>query len=405
MSRPPAIPAPCSPDAGRAIGTRTGDLLAFSDIVMHPPIISVGSTGRAPWPCASVEAGAAPQLPFEGTLAVRHRPRSLRRTDLGDLGQQMARTWSRGSRFGDGMVAPRRVLALAAHMTAVTVMEAVALVGSDLASRQDLSEQGVARLVTEIGKFALYLEAVGIEMLSQVRQEHARDFIDQAVTSSAGGWTDPSVATQYLRRTALRLFYRCGHQLHLTDTDPTTYIQLPPRSARTTRPLGDDEEALGRIWSQPTLTATRHAVAWALGQATATGTEQAAVMVGHLDLPNGRVWLSGNENKREPRWGQLTAWGIDRIKRRLVVVGHDPNTPLVTDATASRNARQASVCNAIAEILTHAGLRSDPGVRPGSLPAWAGCQVFNTTGRIEEAAHALGVRSLDRAADIIGWDW
>jgi hypothetical protein len=31
--------------------------------------------------------------------------------------------------------------------------------------------------------------------------------------------------------------------------------------------------------------------------------------------------------------------------------------------------------------------------------------VFAESGRIEEVARALGVRSLDRAARLIAWDW
>jgi hypothetical protein len=37
--------------------------------------------------------------------------------------------------------------------------------------------------------------------------------------------------------------------------------------------------------------------------------------------------------------------------------------------------------------------------------AWAGDRVFRATGRIEEAAVALGCHTLDTAAAIIGFDW
>jgi hypothetical protein len=52
-----------------------------------------------------------------------------------------------------------------------------------------------------------------------------------------------------------------------------------------------------------------------------------------------------------------------------------------------------------------ADLTNDPYVRPTSLTAWVGVGVMRTTRRIEAVAMALGVRSLDAAARIIGWDW
>ena len=53
-------------------------------------------------------------------------------------------------------------------------------------------------------------------------------------------------------------------------------------------------------------------------------------------------------------------------------------------------------------VLLRAGLVGEPDVRPASVAAWAGRAVFERTGRIEDAAAAMGVRSLDRAARLIG---
>ena len=66
---------------------------------------------------------------------------------------------------------------------------------------------------------------------------------------------------------------------------------------------------------------------------------------------------------------------------------------------------QASASMAIAKILGAAGLRADPCVKPESVRAWAGRQVWADTGRIEAAAMALGCTSLDTAASVIGWQW
>ena len=59
----------------------------------------------------------------------------------------------------------------------------------------------------------------------------------------------------------------------------------------------------------------------------------------------------------------------------------------------------------MAERLMRAGIEREPDVRPGSVVAWAGRRIFEETGSIEEVARRLGIRSLDRAARLIGWGW
>ena len=60
---------------------------------------------------------------------------------------------------------------------------------------------------------------------------------------------------------------------------------------------------------------------------------------------------------------------------------------------------------AITETLERAGLAREPDVRPLSIVAWAGRRIFTETGRIDEVAKRTGVRSLDGAARLIGWEW
>jgi integrase/recombinase XerC len=60
---------------------------------------------------------------------------------------------------------------------------------------------------------------------------------------------------------------------------------------------------------------------------------------------------------------------------------------------------------AMRHVLQRAGLGHQRDVVPTSIRAWAGWKVFEASGRIEEAAKALGLRSLDSAATQIGHDW
>ena len=122
-----------------------------------------------------------------------------------------------------------------------------------------------------------------------------------------------------------------------------------------------------------------------------------------VDLEHGRVWLHGS-SKIEPRWGQLTTWGLTQVTRRIEGL-HDEDRPLIYTGKGKPEAKQSASCIAIAETLVRAGLGSEPDVRPGSVMAWAGARIFEQTDHIEEAARRLGMRSLDRAARFIDFDW
>jgi len=60
---------------------------------------------------------------------------------------------------------------------------------------------------------------------------------------------------------------------------------------------------------------------------------------------------------------------------------------------------------AVVEILRRAGTHGEPDVRPGSVAAWAGGRLLREGRSIDQVAKALGSRSLDRAAETIGFDW
>jgi integrase/recombinase XerC len=255
-------------------------------------------------------------------------------------------------------------------------------------------------------RFTIFVEkGVQVRQISQVSPEHARAFV-QAAISTPAGMQRPSVATMHLRRSALRLYFRTLRQLELFDGDPTLDLALPARSSLAMRPLTDDEVALGRSFSLQTLTATRQPAAWALAEATARTSEIPHIVVSDLDLTNGRVWIHGS-SKAEARWGLLSDWGATQLARRI---GNLKNTlqddPAVAyEGRGPEESAQASSCIAIAETLMRAGIGREPDVRPGSVVAWAGRRIFEEAGSIEEVARRLGIRSLDRAARFIGWEW
>jgi integrase len=164
--------------------------------------------------------------------------------------------------------------------------------------------------------------------------------------------------------------------------------------------------ALCRSYSLRSLRSTRSSAAWALAEATARTAEIPHLRVSDVDLERGRVWIHGSP-RTVARWGRLSEWGAQQVARRIAALEHsrDGDPALVYEGSGCRPSRQASSCLAISETLRAAGLSAEPDVRPTAVAAWVGVRVLGATGRIEEVARRLGMRSLDRAARLISWDW
>ena len=272
-----------------------------------------------------------------------------------------------------------------------------------LRSSARLSEQSERRLLEVMLRFLQYVErGCGVESLRDVTPEHVRGFV--LAPSSDRNATFPSVATSHLRRSAVRLLFRVLRQASVVDHDPTLDLVLPARSSLAARPLTDDEIALGRSFSSANSGETRQPAAWALAEATARTSELPAIRIRDVDLDEGRVWIAGS-TKTDPRWGQLTDWGVETLARRIAFLDSSPDAAVIYEGAGSGESRQASACAAISETLRRAGLAGEPDVRPVSITAWAGQRIFAKTGQIEVVARGLGMRSLDRAARLIGWDW
>jgi site-specific recombinase XerD len=101
--------------------------------------------------------------------------------------------------------------------------------------------------------FAGFLHAAGIARAEDIAPLH----VDAFVHSLTRGGAEPSLATMHLRRSALRIFFKEAKALGFTNNDPSTDIELPPRTYRHLRPLTNEEIdrcrsfAAGWLASQP----------------------------------------------------------------------------------------------------------------------------------------------------------
>jgi integrase/recombinase XerC len=262
-----------------------------------------------------------------------------------------------------------------------------------------LSSQTRPRFVATIDRFfAFCRRGCGLRSLDEVTAEIAHAFVEAPLEDR-----DPSVATMHLRRAVLRFLFREARQLGLADHDPCVDLRLPPRSSLTARPLTNDEVAVCRSYSLTSLSNTRMPAAWALAEATARTAEIPHIRARDVDVDNRRVWLHGSLRTVE-RWAPLTCWGVVQLERRVAALD-GADVPLVYSASGSAESAQAASCIAVTDTLVRAGLGREPDVRPVSVAAWAGRSLLDQTGRIDAVTRLLGVRSLDRAARIVAWDW
>ena len=91
----------------------------------------------------------------------------------------------------------------------------------------DIAVQTRNRLRLVISRFATYLEQANTAISPwEVSPAIVRDFVHAPLPDS----TAPSVSTLHLRRSALRLLFRTGRRIGITEGDPTLDLSLPPRS-------------------------------------------------------------------------------------------------------------------------------------------------------------------------------
>jgi len=100
-----------------------------------------------------------------------------------------------------------------------------------------------------------------------------------------------------------------------------------------------------------------------------------------------------------PREVPLTDWGIEQVKRLSLAADRHADGPVLKTGSSG------SPHELVAATLRRAGLAKKSGVSPNSVPAWRGATEFASGASIDEVTKLLGMRSLDRAAAFIGFDW
>lgn len=317
-------------------------------------------------------------------------------------------------RKGAVLLAPpvRRSALVGGEPSLIHALDQVTAAWREMTTQGELSEQTYDKFSQLLQRFARYMSLRGAVLLADATAHLTEDFVTARGRTRHGLVSESAPATQNLRRSVVRAAFRTMHDLGLTEEDPTRHIVLAGRTPGTVRPLSEDEAMALRHHASFFGRPTRHAAAAALALAGGHSGEIGHSRVQDLDVKGARVWMHGS-TKTDPRWCPLDPWALNALTERARFVAAQQLRPYFAPAArlavstrpASDAALQARVCVALGDLLRRIGVESEHGVKPASVTARAGVDVFESTGRIEDVARRLGLRSLDRAAAVVGFDW
>lgn len=306
----------------------------------------------------------------------------------------------------------RRAIIVGSDLSLSHALTTVCSAWEAMEERGQMSEQTLDKFGLLLGRFDRYTALRGAVLLNDTGPALVEDFVTAKGRSRHGHPAESATATQRLRLSVIRAAYRTMRELGLTDQDPTRDIILPARTPGTVRPLDEAEVISLRHAAEFVSRPSRHAAAAALALSGGHTAEIGHTRVRDLDPLHNRVWMQGS-SKADPRWCPLDSWAMRILTARARYVAARrlrpaaaSSAPLaVSDRHASDASLQARVCVALGDLIKRIGLGADPDVKPASVTAWAAADTFEQTGRIEDAARHLGLRSLDRAATTIGFTW
>jgi hypothetical protein len=300
------------------------------------------------------------------------------------------------------------VTALELSGSAPTLSEGFAIVTAHWHATGDLSSASQGRLSEVLAHAAARAQRLGVERWDEDFDEIVCEKFIRSVTSAHAA---PSPSTMHMRRSALRAGFTTLRRLGLFSGDPTIDLTLPPRSQLAARAAVDDEIVLLRM-NAVASRESRQPATLALAETTATTSEIPQVTGLDLDDPSEPriISLPGSKGVRA-RKGELTPWGAKVIKTLMAdrrAAGTDDDQPLVySGAKPGQASPQASVCVALHSVMRRAGLHKERDLCPRSIAFWAGRRAFDSaeTTKVEAAARAMGIKSLDKAARRVDYSW
>jgi hypothetical protein len=268
-----------------------------------------------------------------------------------------------------------------------------------LSMRADRAPITIKQQVEIIGQFVDFCDAQDVHRMEMVTRDVVESFIHLPVATSVSR-KEPSEPTRRNRRAALRNAYRALRSLDYELIDPTIDVETGVRDYDNTPVCDDRAIAALREYSLRTLTESPLPVILALAEAGATNAEMSEMTLTAFDANAGVVELPGSL-RVDPRRNVCTEWGAEVFAERLHRCG--PEALMIPNADG-RRASSSSISQHFRHLAGFAALARRR-YTVNSVRAWRALQIAREHETVESAARFLGIRSLDSAAAMIGWEW
>jgi integrase/recombinase XerC len=138
----------------------------------------------------------------------------------------------------------------------------------------------------------------------------------------------------------------------------------------------------------------------ALAEAGATNSEMSELTLAAFNVNAGVVELPGSL-RVDPRRNLCTPWGAQVFAGRLH--RYEPEALMIPNADG-RRASSSSISQHFHQLASFAALARRR-YTVNSVRAWRALEIAREQQTVEAAARFLGIRSLDTAATMIGWEW
>ncbi|NDD71634.1 MAG: hypothetical protein EBZ52_00490 [Actinobacteria bacterium] len=262
----------------------------------------------------------------------------------------------------------------------------------------------IYRRSTEVSLFGLieqfwsWCNDAEIKDVLSIEREHVEAFLHTPVKRGEK-FSAPKPKTIDNRLWAVERVYEALRYFGYKIPDPTQDILVALDRRIVSAYCTDDEVASLREAVPSVLFDDSYAVILALAEVGATNSEMRELKTNDLDIERGLVRLPGG-SRNDSRINELTSWGREALKTCLP----NHNAKWLVVNTLSQTVSEQTISQRFRELVANAKL-SRRGVNINSVRAWRARQIYETSGRIQDAARFLGYRSLDTAVEMIGLDW
>lgn len=295
----------------------------------------------------------------------------------------------------------------------ILLIDAVEIVLKHWKDTDALTAQSYAKFDDLLHRYATFAGAHNVPVYADQTEALAAKWIKAKGKTRHGVISEPALATQNTRRSALRKFYRDAEKLNLDGSGLIVRTPIARRATGLTRPLTEEEARKVWLYAKVAGPYTRRPVMFALLLSGVHSSEAGIITTSDVDIANQRVWAHGDTTRMESRWVKISdlyfTAVVERVEylRAWIPPHRTFETFQLTQGTSMRPMGQAQnrAASACVEVFRRAGLGDDPRITPSSVSLYAGSRMLIDGERVEVIAHSLGYKSIDSCVAALGYNW